>query len=553
MAIRASSWNTWFVQGEPYSRTFATQATTRWGADGDDSPCCSLASRSYAPRGCERRRSRPFESTAAQAIRHWTRLPMSTRPSMLARTLWIAFAILGSLCGQGWVDVSFSVQGQPPAGNWPIVFDENVNKVILVGGAGNTWSYDGTSWVLEQPVADLPGHLQNGGITAAVYDANLGQTLCLWYTWINGTGAGCGGALRQSKIFGWDGQRWTELLDVTSSFGSQAPLSRMAYDARRGSTVIYNYALERLVCFNGTSSISYTNSTYLFDGVALQPTQPLVRPASGGTPQAFYYDSDRQVSVMLLRASPFANSTEWWEWDGVRQNWAQSFPALPVSPGSTAYSPANHCAISMAIDGRSPPSRPYAYKFRGDMAEQLFLNRYPSLREAPIVYDRARGVFVLVGGCTSSGSSPCYSDTWELQLGPSASYSFFGSGCSGSRGTVGLSLFGGGPAIGSPFTVQVNNLPLVGPTFMALGFSNTSYGASPLPFDLGPIGAPGCPMLISPDQLYAIPNVLGVSIWSITVPNLPGVQFYNQAFCLDPSANSLGISVSNAGSGTIGS
>jgi hypothetical protein len=43
--------------------------------------------------------------------------------------------------------------------------------------------------------------------------------------------------------------------------------------------------------------------------------------------------------------------------------------------------------------------------------------------------------------------------------------------------------------------------------------------------------------------------------WSWSIPNTPslfGARFYNQAFSLDPGANSFGFTASNAATGKIG-
>ncbi|MEQ1632803.1 MAG: hypothetical protein ABL997_10550, partial [Planctomycetota bacterium] len=144
-------------------------------------------------------------------------------------------------------------------------------------------------------------------------------------------------------------------------------------------------------------------------------------------------------------------------------------------------------------------------------------------------------------------------DTWEFTPGADASYSTFGAGCAGSRGIPTLAAQTGSvPRVGQTFSLQIGNLPFNGLPFLFLGFSNTDFGGTPLPFSLAGLGAPGCNVLMSGDQSYLLPNLLGTSVWSITVPNLPGVQFYNQVFVFDPPANAFGVTASNAGQGVVG-
>ena len=144
-------------------------------------------------------------------------------------------------------------------------------------------------------------------------------------------------------------------------------------------------------------------------------------------------------------------------------------------------------------------------------------------------------------------------DTWELQLPAPASYTQFGIGCAGSHGTPTLTAsLGQTPRVGMPFQAVVTGLPLTGPAFVFLGLSNTSYGPTPLPLSLGFLGAPGCTLYCSGDDLNMIPNVLGTGLWQWNVPNVPGASFYTQAFAFDAAANPLGITSSNGATGVIG-
>ena len=96
-------------------------------------------------------------------------------------------------------------------------------------------------------------------------------------------------------------------------------------------------------------------------------------------------------------------------------------------------------------------------------------------------------------------------------------------------------------------------MPWNTPAFMFMGTSNTSHGGVPLPFDLAPIGAPGCVLRAPGTFLFGVPNVLGTGLWNFAIPYLPGQVFYNQAIIFDPAANSLGLTVSNVGEAVIGS
>ena len=108
------------------------------------------------------------------------------------------------------------------------------------------------------------------------------------------------------------------------------------------------------------------------------------------------------------------------------------------------------------------------------------------------------------------------------------------------------------PRIGANFTASIGNLPWTGPALMLLGLSNTTYGGSPLPLDLGFLGAPTCLLRTSIDDVQVLNNVLGAATWSWTIPPVPGASFYAQVLPVDPTINGLGMTASNAAHGVIG-
>jgi hypothetical protein len=188
---------------------------------------------------------------------------------------------------------------------------------------------------------------------------------------------------------------------------------------------------------------------------------------------------------------------------------------------------------------------PRTFRYRNGNFTEQFLTAYPPESTSTVyVYDSNRDVFVAF----LQGS------IWELNLGPSAQFSTFGAGCLGSRSTPALAPQQGNlPRVGTNFTLQALNLPLAGPVFLAIGASDTLYGPTPLPLNLGPLGAPQCNLLIGIDNLYPTSNVLGAAAWTFPIPNIPGGIFFSQAVVFDPPANTFGLTLSNGGRGVIGS
>ena len=171
-----------------------------------------------------------------------------------------------------------------------------------------------------------------------------------------------------------------------------------------------------------------------------------------------------------------------------------------------------------------------------------------------MAYDASRSRYVVFGGVEITTGAPLpFGDTWEFDLGPSPSFTQYGTGCVGSRGIPHLQAQTNSvPRTGTTFSARVANLPWNAPTFLLFGLSNTTSSGLPLPFDLGIAGAPGCTLLASIDDIQAMTNVLGTAAWSLPVPTLPGAQFYVQAVAFEPAANALGVVLSNGGHGTLG-
>ncbi|MCC6671779.1 MAG: hypothetical protein IT458_12005 [Planctomycetes bacterium] len=124
----------------------------------------------------------------------------------------------------------------------------------------------------------------------------------------------------------------------------------------------------------------------------------------------------------------------------------------------------------------------------------------------------------------------------------------FGIGCPGTAGTPVLRPLTP-PAIAGNFDVEVRNVPATpGGVFLLTGFSRSTYGALPLPFDLGLIGAGGCLVHCSVELTQAATATAGVATSRLPIPNLSGLygaEVHQQALVPDPGANAFGLTASN--------
>jgi len=137
------------------------------------------------------------------------------------------------------------------------------------------------------------------------------------------------------------------------------------------------------------------------------------------------------------------------------------------------------------------------------------------------------------------------------------SFSAFGVGCPGSNG-VPSHVGAGSPTLGSSISHDIALGPAGSFAFLVLGLSDTSSFGTPLPIDLGFLGAPGCAAYCSPDVVMG-PIALspsGTASEPMAIPvacQLVGFRLYSQYLLLDLPANSLGLTASNAVAMRIGS
>ncbi|MBL8900141.1 MAG: S8 family serine peptidase [Planctomycetes bacterium] len=112
------------------------------------------------------------------------------------------------------------------------------------------------------------------------------------------------------------------------------------------------------------------------------------------------------------------------------------------------------------------------------------------------------------------------------------------------------------PRVSGSFALQLSACAPSIPAFYEIGFSNTSWGALPLPFSFAPLGGGTCSLLVSADiGIGTSTNAQGSASQNFSVPNqtlLIGARFFAQGLVFDAPANALGIVSSNGLRLTIG-
>lgn len=445
---------------------------------------------------------------------------------------------------QGWSDRT-SGTGPSPRQRHGLCYDPVRGYVLLSGGltqtwqaSNETWSWDGSVWT---PRGSAPASFR----CLAVYAAS-NRLFGL---------APTGSSPFGFQSYEWDGSQWTSQGSIAMPMwpGDASTQILAAYDATRQELLVlpatYGPVLAVAV-FDGTTWSSRPCTTPLPDAnidnraMAWDPTVAKVVCAQG------------EHSIVLIGSAWLGiDVIRFYEWNGFGWN-LRMLPTAPGLVGAMATDLQGNRVVM--LDGDQPnlqipgSNQPYhTWTYANGACTRLSTTVAPAPRiKSAMAFDPVRGVSVLVGGYYQSQTM---GDTWEFDLGPQAAFTPFGAGCAGSRGVPQLVAQGSSvPRIGTTFSAHVSNLPWTGPAFALVGLSNTSYSGVPLPIDLTMLGAPGCSLLTSIEDLQPLANVLGTAIWSFPVPPVPGASFYTQVLPFDPGVNGLGLTASNAGHALIG-
>jgi hypothetical protein len=443
---------------------------------------------------------------------------------------------------QGWVDKTpMSVLQSPSNRAYPAMCWDPVHGYVLLfggvpaNGGGSfqeTWTWNGTAWTrrFTSSPPQTGFQMQNPATVAMAFHP-ASNAVVLSY---------------EGSTLLWSGTDWLQHPSSLPGGSNGVPGNvAMALDPISNQLVLYVGTR-----WNG-GQIQPVSQTFTWDGNTwTQRATPMIpwpveRPTMALDP----------VAGRLVLGTNGDTSCAFHEWTGT--NWQQRLPAgAPSQTGVFATDSGQQQLVMFDGEFNSQPN--HTWTLANGTAQRLSTPVEPGRRfGAAMAYDPIRQRTVLFGGAVVWNYPQnlffVLGDTWEFQLPAGASYTTYGAGCVGSRGVPALAAAGNSlPRVGQTFQTTITNLPLQGPAFVFLGLSNTSYGPTPLPLSLNFLGGNGCSVLASGDDLALVTNVLGTGLWQWTVPNAPGVAFYNQAFAFDAAANPLGITTSNGGHGVIG-
>lgn len=421
----------------------------------------------------------------------------------------VALLVAGSAVSQNaW---SQQPTSPTPLGRWEHVmaYDAARGVTVMFGGYNgsqgyqdDTWTFDGTTWQAMPVTGARPSPR---GRAAMCYDSLRHRVILV-------------AGQQLSDTWLWDGSTWS-----SGPGGLTQGERSVAYDSVRDVVVAHD-----------------GNLTHEWSGTGFWVMRSPAHSHSGG-PGAMAFDVAAGKSLL------FADG-QTWTWDGV--DWQQRQPAH--NPPSRML----HRVVYESLTGKTilfggytntPLNDTWAWDGT-DWTQQISAGPPSPRHSYGMAYDPLRQRVVLFGGTTGQAETWLKSATFTAP----ATVTAFGAGCPGSAGMPQLQpLAGSLPWIGSTLQIDLQNLPwlIFRAPFGLAGFSNTQWGSIPLPFDLTPIGMPGCQAFVDGQNIVPLVNNFGLARWSIPIPYSPylvGVDLYLQGLLVDPGVNAFGMVDSNA-------
>jgi hypothetical protein len=282
-----------------------------------------------------------------------------------------------------------------PDGNVGMAYDAARGNIVLFTTAGQTWTWDGSSWDLEAPAAVPPTRYG----PAMAYDAARREVVLF---------GGCCDAndAEFDDTWTWNGTTWTQRFPTHSPDRRNDAMA--AFDAARENTVLYGG-----ISFLGDSPTTL-DDTWTWDGVDWTP-RATGDPASRHD-AAMAYDAARKEVVLFGGQHEDSGFTflyrDTWSWDGTA--WAlQSASRRPSARygARMAFDPVHEGGVDLLFGGNSTPSGVDGDNWTWDGTNWTM--RHPLLSPSArydmgMAYDAIRRQTVLFGGFDGG----TFGDTW---------------------------------------------------------------------------------------------------------------------------------------------
>jgi len=286
-----------------------------------------------------------------------------------------------------------------------------------------------------------------------------------------------------------------------------------------------------VVLFGGEATNRFYGDTWVWNGTSWSQRATPAGPIGRRFPVLGW--DDVRGTVLLLGGqnsglSPISIS-DFWEWDGTRWTLISPAPLGPYPNGTMATAPGIGVVLSMGPLTNVPGYSTWIW----DGATWTPVQSSSSTKPLSwsFAWDGRRFV------CFSSRDNATWTLAPVVRQG--------GGGCGGATLTAsGLPVLGGGVSLTATFPPQATS------AFFAAGVSDRVFGSLALPAPLGGLGAPRCALHTSVDWLIPPSTAAGGTMTlRVGVPlqsSLRGFRMHFQALGTDPSANRLGVLLTNS-------
>lgn len=427
--------------------------------------------------------------------------------------------LTGSVCAQ------FTWGSLPAPGINTMAYDSVRDRIVMPNGA-TTLEYDGAAWTT------LAGAGGSNVGACMVYDPVRQRTVALE-----------AGTLATLE---WDGSSWTSgaALPFFNLYPSDA---RLVFHRGRGKVI----ALTPMQLHFPVVQLEM----YEWDGMSwthIPSLSPFVISLSATGAYTSYgpcaYDSRRDKVIVfgsnwVVNGVPHLHASTW-EWDPIN-DWVTYADSGPIDLNRLWFDEQRGAAVRLNM--ASPSSTLLRWDSGQGWIPIANLSSLPLTVYGPSsAYDSARNRFYYPESTTALA--------YLSDVHP-ASYTAHGSGCLGAQSpALGLTFPWTRAWLGSTLDLTAGGLPLSS-GLLAMGFSDQSYGATPLPLDLSSYGMPGCMLRVAPDATALLVGANNTVSWQIPIPNqqsLLGIPFWQQVLAPAPGVNPAGMVTSASMRGTVG-
>jgi len=262
-----------------------------------------------------------------------------------------------------------------------LAFDTNTSRTLAFGGVDVTttqitqtntlWAWDGATWT---QLCTSPSCSGGAPTVRAGHAMTFDSIRSRLVVFGGETFAGNQVTANFTDTWEWDGSYWSRMCanGACSTVSMNATFGAMAFDSDRGKAVLFGGS----TCESAACTMEYAQfGTWEWDGskwdvvCGIKGSSCTAVPPPRNNP-GMVYDSKRRRSVLFGGSWNGTRLGDTWEWNGTAwQQMCTSAPCVSETPTARSYP-------AMAFDG-------------------------------------ARGKTVLFGGCSASGCTSSFTDTWE--------------------------------------------------------------------------------------------------------------------------------------------